>query len=337
MTNFNSAGFPLPESYAGPAGMTKAESLTINATLPPEAEDKLQTTLAYRIINNGWLRAALENARVPFQGFHHRIGEGYSMPWDQLKDQPGFKGSQTYNALTAELASITRDLATAEKAQALWAEDRLPNRASLAVLSDLAVECARFVNRLRNPTLAEPIKVTEKPEALLEQLAATDDVITGLEGAWPLLDDAWANVQRQLDQLARKPSVTIAERLQHHNNPRALPPEMVPHLAFPEMESVHRISAGNQYLQISTDVLGLLVTLQRDAIEAILRQQLENAYAQPGLTIMSASDRKAALKGAAASKLLVERKLCALFWAGKAPATVLNRDTSPAALLGLAA
>lgn len=328
----------MPDAPVSPAGLQKFESLTVNGFgLPTEAENKLQAVLAYRLIHLGHYRAALEEARVRLQGFHHRIGKSYAMTWDQLIQQKGFVGSQGYNGLSSELARAERDNAVAERASALWAEDRLPNRASLAVLADLAAEAARFVNRNQKPTLAAPVSVTEKAESLLEQLEAADAAISSLEGAWPLLEDAWASISRQLDQLAKKPSVVIAERLQHHNNPRALPPEQVPHLAFPETEQVHRISPGNQYLQISTDVLGLLITLQRDAIEAILRQQLEAAYQRSGATVLSARDRKAKLKDAAASKLVVERKLCALFWSGKASATVLNCETSPAALLGLAA
>ena len=160
-----------------------------------------------------------------------------------------------------------------------------------------------------------------------------------MEHAWPVFEAAWTSISRQLDGLAKLPNVQVHERLTPERSPRAFPTRngYEPRYSGAESRS-NATSPGSQLLLVQPDAVGLVMALMRPQIEELLKAKLEALYKSAeasGTIILPAREQKQALKDARATRLEVERRLCELYWTDKAPATVLNSEVSPAALLGV--
>lgn len=335
--------FQKPDPAAFEPQISRVQGLSVGAAIniPEPAGKRLIELMAYRWVSTGRHRQALEEARSGLEFFRRKILDTYHVSWEAVRDREGFKDSQSCIALTGELAGLTRNLAAAQRAEAIYTSDTPISRGSLQVLSDLAAEATRFINRSGgNLKAVEAPKLErgETAEKLQAALQEADSRIEAVEKAWPTFEAAWASVTRQLDDLAKLPSVAIHERLDPPNAPRALPTQMTVSLVIPEIESLHAVKPGSQLLLIQPNALGMLIALMRPQVEELLRKRLEALYAKAkadGTVILPAREQKQALKDARASRLLVERRLAEGFWAGKFPATVLSYETDPRALLGL--
>ena len=333
----NEFGFPVGTTGGPQFSRVSSLNLAASFALPDPVENKLSLLSAYRLLAIGQQRQAHANARTGVEGFHARILEAYGTTWDKQKEREGFKGSHGCNAMTAELASLERDLKAAQRAEAIYASDVPISRGSLQLLEGLATECVRFVNRSRgNVKQAEPVTLSkgDEPKALQAALEAADERIETVERAWPTFESAWSDIARKLDSVAKLPRVVVHERTTPDNAPRALPVHMVPSFELPERESLHAVAPGQQLLLVQNDTVGLIFGLLRPQIEELLKGKLEALYKDAPL-IIAARERKTKLEEAKAAKLSIERKLSELFWLNRAPATVLSFDTDPRAVLGI--
>jgi hypothetical protein len=289
--------------------------------------------LAYRLLDFGQFRQGLSDARGGLEVFKQKIFDAYREPWENLKDKPGFE------RLAAEHASLQRDLAVAQRADQLYASDIPISRGALSLLSELASSCARFVNRNRaSLKAAEPVKLSKSDtaEALRAALQDLEEKIEAAEYAYPTFDEAWSMVAEELDSLARLPSVSVHNRETPPQAPRELPVKMIASLNIPTTESTHPTAPGSRLFLVQKDATGLIFGLFRPKIEELLKGQLEKLYADTKPLILSAAERSKQLKAAKAERLTIERKLSQLFWNG-ASATILHREISPAAVLGVEA
>ena len=132
------------------------------------------------------------------------------------------------------------------------------SRGSLSILSELASEAARFVNRNRSLKAAEPVKLSkgDTAEALREALADIEERIAAVEYAYPTFDEAWGMVTAELDRLARLPHVSIHNRETPPQAPRELPVKMIASLVLPKAESTHATGPGSQFLLVQRDAYG---------------------------------------------------------------------------------
>lgn len=337
MAATNDFGFPVATGFETPT-IQQQGGISIGAglQLPAIAEGRLTELLALRLLSLGAYREALSDARGAVQAFERKVFEAYRTTWEELKETGDFR------ALRAERASIERDLAAAQRAEALYMADTPISRGSLQVLASLAAESARFVNRNRGLKAAEPVslKKSDTPEVLQSALEEAEQSLDALERAWPVKEIAWASILRQLDGLAKLPSVAIHERLQPDNHPRPLPAQILTSLIIPEVSSLHPTSPGSSLRLNLPDATGMLFALMRPQIEELLKAKLEALYDTAearGITVLPEKERRASVKAAKSAKLELERRLCELYWTGKAPATILNSEISPAAVLGVEA
>ena len=153
--------------------------------LPAIAEKRLRELMAFRLLNSGQHRQARSDALGGVSGFHARIHEHYAKDWETLKDEPGFAGFRGHSALSMEFASLQRDLAAANRAKSLYASDVAISRGALSVMSGLAVESVRFVNRSKVLKAAGPVQLSggDTAEALQAALVAADSQIDAVEHA----------------------------------------------------------------------------------------------------------------------------------------------------------
>lgn len=335
----NQFGFPQATGFEGPA-LSQQSGVTVRATaLPDVAETRLADLMAFRLLNIGQHRQALSDARGALQAFNARVAQAYGGKTLEAL-QADEKTASSARVLQMELFQINRDLAAATRADLLYAADAPLTRGSLAILSELATECARYVNRARELQEAPPVTLTkaDTAEALQASISAADDKIEAVELAWPLQADAWMDILSQLDEAAKLPDVLIHNRETPLQAPREFSPLVVSSLVIPERSSLHPTAPGSSLRLNLPDGVGLVFAFLRPQIEEHLKQRLEAQYegaTARGVLMLSAKDRKASLRDAKAAKLNLERKLAELFWTGKAAATVLSSETSPAAVLGV--
>jgi hypothetical protein len=300
-------------------------------TLPPEAQNKYEYTLAIKQVNRGGSsQDRISQARGAIEAFHERQ-EGHN---------------HNTLAYSSELAQLESDLRVNQLAAKIDAADKRMSKKVMRTLAGIGEDMPAFVNKaLRNGAVEVDFPAIGKRdtiEAVQAAIAAAKEKQTKAQMCYAPFDSEWDRIRGEVESKAAAPHIVAHPRITPDQAPRMLEPALVLDVLWPKQTTKHSTGPGSTLYLEQPDALGIVIGLFKEPILAGLYAELLAKYdaaKKAGTPILSAKERAAALKSIKAELDRLQRIEAGLFWAAVeagSPPDWAHPEMDFAALLGLA-